>query len=696
MSKIRNNLPLVAVVIAVAILAFTVQDSLSRIVGGGSTVNEVGEVAGVTIEVQEFNERYLTQLNNQRPAGAPALTDIQRNQVLDQAWNQMVSEIIYEKELGKVGLEITGAEMADIFTGRNLSPFVRNYFEPYFQSQGQQFTGAAVRDYIQTLQQQGTMEQKQSFKDFETGLREYRAQERFNNMVKAGFVASDAMAKKSYMDKSRTFSISYLNVPFSAIPDSTVELSDSDFREYIDEYEYRYKQDAQTQIRYVVFNITPNASDSAAARNELLRDQERFKEALSDSTFTIGKTRTPYNNQLVAISEVSPLVQREIVNASAGDLFGPYLERDGYYKLFKLVETEAAEESWAKIRHRVVFFGTDTTAAREEAASLLRTARSQGMDSVDNVIELGWYRKGSMGTDFDEKVSSASKGSIIGPIKSNQGWHVVEILDKTNRRFGVANIENQIIYDDPTKDAVDKEASVLAAKAMSMNSIEAAASEEGLVSYPSQALSPETPATTTLTGVQEGSREIITWALKAEEGEFSEIFESGDAFVFAQVTSKTNEGVQGVDDLKGSIRPLVLNEKKTATIKERLAQIGGSDLNAMMSSYNQQFGGNATIGNASDITFNSNSISGIPGSTTLIGTVTGLDQGQVSGPVAAAMGVYVVKVDNITEPGEPDPTLLATEKGTLNVNKQGELSRRIESAMRELADIKDQRYKAGF
>ena len=122
MSRIRNNLPLVAVVIAIAILAFTVSDFLNQFFSGSSAPEDAGVISGRVISAQDFQTRYQQALANQRaqtPTGT--INSTQEMQVLDQTWNQMVTEIVYDNELKDIGLKVTGAELVDIFTGPNMS-----------------------------------------------------------------------------------------------------------------------------------------------------------------------------------------------------------------------------------------------------------------------------------------------------------------------------------------------------------------------------------------------------------------------------------------------------------------------------------------------------------------------------------------------------------------------------------------------
>ncbi|MEM7514921.1 MAG: SurA N-terminal domain-containing protein, partial [Bacteroidota bacterium] len=106
LSRIRNNMGLVVVVIAIATLGFILTDFLTGATRGPQGPRPVGEIAGRTITAADFEERYQAELQRY-----PSLPESQRGFIMDQVWNQMVSEILYEKEFEKHGIEISGDEV---------------------------------------------------------------------------------------------------------------------------------------------------------------------------------------------------------------------------------------------------------------------------------------------------------------------------------------------------------------------------------------------------------------------------------------------------------------------------------------------------------------------------------------------------------------------------------------------------------
>jgi len=43
--------------------------------------------------------------------------------------------------------------------------------------------------------------------------------------------------------------------------------------------------------------------------------------------------------------------------------------------------------------------------------------------------DLGWFGKGSMVPDFEKACFSAEEGAIAGPVRTQFGWHVIQVLE---------------------------------------------------------------------------------------------------------------------------------------------------------------------------------------------------------------------------------------------------------------------------
>jgi len=44
--------------------------------------------------------------------------------------------------------------------------------------------------------------------------------------------------------------------------------------------------------------------------------------------------------------------------------------------------------------------------------------------------DLGWFGSGQMVREFEDAAFKGTKGSVVGPVKTQFGWHLIKILDQ--------------------------------------------------------------------------------------------------------------------------------------------------------------------------------------------------------------------------------------------------------------------------
>lgn len=93
--------------------------------------------------------------------------------------------------------------------------------------------------------------------------------------------------------------------------------------------------------------------------------------------------------------------------------------------------------------HILITAGSDAAAqkaAEQKAAQIAEQARKPGADfaalakadsqdpgSRDNGGDLGWVERGTMVKPFEDALFGAQDGAIVGPVKTEFGWHVIQV-----------------------------------------------------------------------------------------------------------------------------------------------------------------------------------------------------------------------------------------------------------------------------
>src|SRR6476661_7667402 len=134
MSFLRNRAGIILVgVIGLAIVAFLVSDAVR--LGSpfwNASKNEVGEVAGETISYQEFSQKVEQNTNNfKQQMGQNNLNPQMTAYIVENTWNQNIAEILLNKEIQRLGIQVGKNELNDMVSGKNPDPqVVQSFADP--------------------------------------------------------------------------------------------------------------------------------------------------------------------------------------------------------------------------------------------------------------------------------------------------------------------------------------------------------------------------------------------------------------------------------------------------------------------------------------------------------------------------------------------------------------------------------------
>lgn len=701
LSRIRENMGLVVVVIAFSLAVFILTDFIT----GNKRMNtgdkgSLGTVMGEAVPRAEFDKLYQQRSDNYQKQGQ-SIGEAERYQLQDGIWNQLVSEKVLGAQYKSLGLTVSPEELQDMFTGKNISPVVKQYFDNFFKQNNKPFNTEDVKKYLnQAIQNE---EEKVNLKQFEDYLINARMREKFDAMVSAGYVSSKAQATRKNIEQNRKFNVSFVGVPFSQIVDSTIKVEDNELLAYMAKYPAKYKQEDQSILKFVQFDLKPTKEDTLKARTDVMKYREKFAATKDDSSFVYSRSRKKLDpKKYVAMKDLPAAAKDSVKLLPVKSVFGPVLDGDAY-KLFKIVDKKSGDAVNANVRQIVIMpkspSAADSAAAIAEATAIkamvnagnftaIASEKSQDMQSKMNGGSIGWVSTPSQyGKAFDDAIKGAAKGAIVGPIKGNQGYQILYVEDKTDEGFLVAEVEKIISVSSTTASNISKNINDFAQKAIAAKDIEAAGKAANV---PTKQSNPLKNNEKFVSGIP--ARELVLWAITAKEGDFSKVFNMGDSYVFAQVFKKQKAGLQDLADVKPVVMKEVLAEKKSKMILEKLEKLQGKSLEEIKTGY----GGGAYTGTATDITFESQSAGSMGADPYLIGKICGMKKGATSKPIISKSGVYIVQVTDVVEPAALDAKVLETNKKSAASAGQSLIKSRIEQALIKSADVQDERWKVGI
>lgn len=686
----------VVVFVFVAIAAFVLGDIFS----GNSSIlnwgrNKVGEIAGRDISYEEFQsvirEReasYFMQLG--REPG-----DREMPAVRQQAWDLLISRHAIQPELEKVGIVVTDDEVWDMIQGKNVDESVRQSFT-------NQETGLFDRDrVVEYLNQLKSMpagsEPRIRWELFQRDLKPARERIKYENLLIKSNYVTKAEAEREYHIQNDVAEIKYLYVPFYAVGDSAVQVTDKALKDYYDKNIERFKTEASRDIKYVSVAIEPTPADSAAVHEEMLQMLQALSTATDDSAYAVANSegQNPYGKY--APSNLPAFIPKDSVKE--GNLIGPFLDGDTY-KIVKISRVFNDTIYNARAKHILIRWDDESDAskraAREKAQDILKDirngadfaakAREFGSDGTANRGgDLGWFSSGQMVKPFEDAVFGAKRPGLLNNlVETEYGYHIVEVTDvKDNTAYNIAVIERPIVPSDETLNEAYRKAEAFASEVSNQKEFEAKAKEHGLAVMESKNIL----AGDRRVGTIGEARQLVQWLFRdASTGKISQVFDLQDQNVVAIMTGEIDKGYRPLASVRAEIEPAVRNELKGKAITEKLQGLSGS-LDDMKNAYGQD----ANVYTSSDVKLSSNSLPTVGYDPVAVGLAFSLESGKRSKPVTGENGVVVIELINKTiAPGLSDYSSQKTQiqQGSLNRTSLG-----VAEAIKEHADIVDERYR---
>ena len=701
LNKIRQRSVFLIVIIALALFSFVLADVIRN---GGmvsqKSRNTIATVNGQDIDREQFARQVEAYQRNLGPNASTA-------QAVNMVWDIQVRQALLEEEFEELGIRVEEAQVKNL-VGREMAN------NPNFLNAAGNFDEGKLKEYVAALKTTSP-EAYQQWLDFENSVAKTAREEIYFNMVRAGVAATLLEGEQAYRFGSDNVDLEFVNVPFSSIPDSEVEVSKSEINDYINAHSDQFKTEASRNIQYVKYSQVASVEDEAEVKAEigaLLEDKAEYN-AVTKGTDTLRgfaktneiedfvneKSDVKYVDNFLFKRDLPQEHSDQIFNLSEGEVYGPYKDNNAW-KLSRLVETKQIPDS-AKARHILVAYqgspigaGVNRTKAqaKELADSLANVVKankskfgelasefSADTSNKEEAGELGWAVPGTFVPAFNEFIFQNDKGSI-GVVETEYGYHVIEIEDQTalQKAIKVATVSRAIQPSDKSINDLFTEVTrfELAAKEGDFANL---AQENNMEVRPVkeiQQLEENIPGI----GAQ---RRIVQWAFE-EDVEVGDVkrFEVADGYIVAQVTAVNKKGLRTAEAASATVIPILEKEKKAEIIKNK---ISGSTLPEIASNMNVE------VNTASSVNRNSPVLPGVGSEPFIVGAAFGLKEGVVSKPLTGEKGVFVIKVSQKKDAPKQDSYRTYAQRQT--VAKRTGINTQVFSALKNTAEIKDNRAK---
>ena len=348
-----------------------------------ASVNGEDILATTWYQTTQNLEQEETQRTNQ------SISLDERQRLMDQAFDQLVSDALLRQEYRRRGITVTDDE---ILQAARFSPPPQLMQAPDLQTEGQ-FDPAKYQRFLSSplAKQNGLLFQLEQY---------YRTEipkEKLFDQVASDVYVSDEQLWRRFQDTHDSAQVSFVGFTPERIPDSAVRVSDDEVRAYYDTHKKLFDRPGTAKVSIIIIPRAVTAADSAAVRahalalrariigGEKFEDVARAESADSVSAGNGGSLGKGTKGRFVAPFEAAAAALK------TGEISQPVLTQFGYH----LIKVDARKGDTTTISHILLRIQqSDSAAARTDrrADSLARLAASTDQpakfDSAARILQI--------------------------------------------------------------------------------------------------------------------------------------------------------------------------------------------------------------------------------------------------------------------------------------------------------------------
>ena len=662
--KIRSWGPVLATVIGLALFAFIAEEMFRSC---EATSNEkrqqVGEVLGKKISVQDFQalvDEYQSVIKMTQ--GRDNLTEEELNQVKDQVWQQFVNNTIMETEAGKLGLTVTDEELQEILkTGTNpmlmQTPFVNQQTGRFDVTQLTKFL-ADYKKMQEQPQQAQVAEQYKQIYDYwnfiEKQLRQNILGMKYQSLLAQCLLSNPVSAKMAFEAQNQESDIQLATLPYSAIKDSDVEVSESDLKAKYDAEKEMFKQYVESRnIKYVDFQVVASAADRTALMKTINDARQKLESGAAPAEVVRkAQSQIAYSGIAATKRAFAPDIAAKLDSMQVGQVSAPFeTAYDNTVNVIKLINKVEAPDS---VEYRQIQVGGETAEAAHKTADSIYNALKAGAEfealakKYNQTGEKQWLTssmyENAPSIDADSKAYLTAIITLapneVKNVEFSQGNIIVQVLTRKAMvtKYDAAVIKHTIDFSKDTYSQAYNKFSQYVSENKTLEGLEKNAQKFG---FKVQERKDMFNSEHNVAGLR-STREAMKWIFDAKEGDVSPLYECGnnDHLLVLALTKVNKAGYRDLASVEEQVKQEVIRDKKFAKAAEMLKGVNSLDAA-------KQKG--AQIDSVRQITFSAPVFVQATGTSepALSGAVAAAKAGQFSAaPVKGNGGAFLFKVLN--------------------------------------------------
>src|SRR5258705_1055487 len=286
----EKGAPITITLIALALIAFILMDA-KRDAKGPSANDSIGKVNGKAIDQAEFSKKVKLLENQEEQQSGQKPGNARSAQIREQVWNQIVAERVFYAEAAKLGIEFTQKELDNILKSDDqANPLMqdRSMIDP---ATGKLDRSKLAQALVEIKKMKGERWDVINSQIIEPQMLTSVSTKYFA-LLNASAYYPTWMEEKDAKESKTFATISYVQIPYQTISDSTIKVTDSEIEAYVKKHKEQFKQEAGRMISYVGFSQLPSAADSAGTRAAVEGLKNEFTNETNVKTFLARNAST--------------------------------------------------------------------------------------------------------------------------------------------------------------------------------------------------------------------------------------------------------------------------------------------------------------------------------------------------------------------------------------------------------------------